>query len=78
MKHNLGLLDRDYETDKAGDEETKQWQRFEKYVTSLAEAGETGVKYKVLYVGRHGEGYRRSTLLPSIMTCSVLINSQTT
>lgn len=59
---NFGLIDRAYPTDGNGgsdsDRET-QWQRFARYVEDLnAAAVETGsgAIYKVLFMGRHGEG----------------------
>ena len=69
MKRNFGLLDRKYETDKPEDEGLTQWQRFEKYVHSLVKDSEAGTMYKVLYVGRHGEGYRKcSPLQPEVLS----------
>jgi broad specificity phosphatase PhoE len=33
------------------------WQRFDKFVQSLVAAASDGVSYKVLYMGRHGQGF---------------------
>lgn len=63
MAHDFGLLDREYETDQTEYKDLTQWQRFEKYVRSLPQSsGEDGVAHKVVYVGRHGEGYRECTV----------------
>lgn len=55
---NFGLIDRAYPTDGGVEGET-HWQRFARYVDDLnAAALETGsgAHYKVLFMGRHGEG----------------------
>ncbi|KAF2787375.1 phosphoglycerate mutase-like protein [Melanomma pulvis-pyrius CBS 109.77] len=57
-KQNFGLIDREYGTEEAGVDEAKlHWQSFEKYVESLNEKSEEGVQYKVLFLGRHGQGW---------------------
>jgi broad specificity phosphatase PhoE len=55
---NFGLIDRIYDTDSPLDNGNKtQWERFERKVRSLdSEAGEHAT-YKVLFLGRHGEGH---------------------
>jgi hypothetical protein len=56
---NLGLLNRSYPTDDEYDPKgaKTQWQRFEYYLDHLTKTcGETE-QYKLLYMGRHGEGY---------------------
>ncbi|KAI9756750.1 MAG: hypothetical protein M1815_002922 [Lichina confinis] len=55
---NLGLIDRPYDTDDEFDPEHKksQWQRFENLATSLNSKSGTDTQYKVLYLGRHGQG----------------------
>lgn len=56
---NFGLVNRDYDTDGEYDPEKKQtqWQRFEYQVSKLNKESGSKLKYKVLYMGRHGEGY---------------------
>ncbi|KAF4636322.1 hypothetical protein G7Y89_g1753 [Cudoniella acicularis] len=56
---NFGLLDITYETDAEFDPERKktQWQRFENKVERLNQESNSKTQYKVLYMGRHGEGY---------------------
>lgn len=51
------------------------WQRFEHYVKTLNGNAEEGTEYKVLYLGRHGQGYhnvaesRYGTKLWDVSTC---------
>ncbi|KAL1310477.1 hypothetical protein AAFC00_000767 [Neodothiora populina] len=54
-KKNFGLIDRNYETDAEFDSERKftQWQRFARYVEHLRKDAD----YRVLYLGRHGQGW---------------------
>ncbi|CAG8954695.1 hypothetical protein HYFRA_00004617 [Hymenoscyphus fraxineus] len=55
---NFGLINRTYPTDGRYEEKfLTQWQRFEKYVDHLNDECDEGVEYKVLFLGRHGEGY---------------------
>ncbi|KAL1892986.1 putative phosphoglycerate mutase pmu1 [Sporothrix stenoceras] len=56
---NFGLIDRAYPTDGDAQVGETHWQRFARYVDYLnAAAVETGsgATYKVLFMGRHGEG----------------------
>lgn len=55
-KSNFGLLDRSYPTDLA-DSDAKIWHRFEKYVKSKADEAKEGESFKVLFLGRHGQGW---------------------
>jgi hypothetical protein len=56
---NLGLINRTYDADMEYDpkHEKTQWQRFEHQVFRLNRDSGRNVQYKVLYMGRHGEGY---------------------
>lgn len=54
---NFGLIERAYDSDNSGDEKKSQWERFEKQVHHLNRRSGRHVQYKVLYLGRHGEGY---------------------
>ncbi|RMZ73855.1 phosphoglycerate mutase [Pyrenophora seminiperda CCB06] len=56
-KENFGLVSRSYPTDSEEQEQEQQWKRFEKYVRSLEEGKQAGESYKVLFLGRHGEGW---------------------
>lgn len=53
------MINRTYETDSDYDPHGRkpQWQRFEHYVKVLNAKAPKNVEYKVLYMGRHGEGY---------------------
>ena len=59
---NFGLLNRTYPTDPAYDpqERKTQWQRFARQVTQLNRHAPYGTHYKLLYMGRHGEGYHNA------------------
>lgn len=56
---NLGLINRTYPTDATFDPDgtKEQWQRLENYVRHLNSVAKDGESYKVMYVGRHGEGW---------------------
>ncbi|KAB8301075.1 hypothetical protein EYC80_002992 [Monilinia laxa] len=56
---NFGLKNRTYDTDPEFDPERRktQWERFENHVVKLNNQTPENVRYKVLYLGRHGEGY---------------------
>ncbi|OCK75126.1 phosphoglycerate mutase-like protein [Lepidopterella palustris CBS 459.81] len=57
--NNFGLINRSYETDGSGDAEVRktQWQRFVRYVEYVNEESGEGVWFKVLFMGRHGQGW---------------------
>lgn len=57
-KVNLGLIDRTYDTDGDFDaiSDGTQWQRFAYHVQQLNDRSLDNVQYKVLIMGRHGEG----------------------
>lgn len=57
IKHNFGLIDRPYESDADAAKSATTWQRFDGWVRSLVAHAAPGVKYKVLYMGRHGQGH---------------------
>jgi len=56
---NFGLINRNYDTDSEYDPDHKktQWQRFEHQVFRLNRQSGRQVQYKVLFMGRHGEGF---------------------
>ena len=62
MSKDFGLLEKEYEEggtalDYSREMDTgTQWQRFEREVTRLQSEAEAGTVYKVLYLGRHGQG----------------------
>lgn len=58
MTTNFGLIDRDYPSDtNLHHHNLTQWQRFKHQVAELNHQAPRGVQYKVLYMGRHGDGY---------------------
>ena len=54
---NFGLIDRAYASDPKGYTHLTQWQRFRREVSLLNRDAPRGVEYKVLYMGRHGDGF---------------------
>lgn len=56
IKNNFGLIDRQYDTDSPAEVGLSQWERFDRHVRHLIETAPDGVTYKVIYMGRHGEG----------------------
>ncbi|OOF94656.1 hypothetical protein ASPCADRAFT_516101 [Aspergillus carbonarius ITEM 5010] len=56
---NFGLIPRPYPTDTTAPEvETKTpWERFAHHIRSLNHTADENTCYKVLFLGRHGEGY---------------------
>ncbi|KXL43201.1 hypothetical protein M433DRAFT_59692 [Acidomyces richmondensis BFW] len=56
-KTNFGLIARLYPTDDPEDVAIPQWHRFMRYLNHLIQTSPDGVFYKLIYLGRHGEGY---------------------
>ena len=56
---NFGLINRTYPTDSTCDPHGTgtQWSRFACQVDALNKAAPSGVSYRVLYMGRHGDGF---------------------
>ncbi|KAJ5637504.1 hypothetical protein N7490_007383 [Penicillium lividum] len=59
---NFGLLNRTYPTDKElkHSESLTQWERFYNQVEKLNDESSSDVEYKVLFLGRHGEGWHNA------------------
>lgn len=58
MTTNFGLLNRTYPSDVTiHNRNPTQWQRFHHQVSLLKSQAPRGTTYKVLYMGRHGDGY---------------------
>lgn len=59
---NFGLINRTYPTDHGFDPHGRktQWQRFAHFVSSLNAHSGPNTQYKVLFMGRHGEGYHNA------------------
>ncbi|KAK9320889.1 histidine phosphatase superfamily [Lipomyces orientalis] len=65
MTTNFGLINRTYtsssiSTEVGTPEIQTQWERFARQVWQLNEESDYGVEYKVLFIGRHGEGYHNT------------------
>ncbi|KAK9428559.1 histidine phosphatase superfamily [Lipomyces doorenjongii] len=64
MTTNFGLRNRTYTSSSSSTDGTTenqtQWERFAKHVWQLNEESDYGVEYKVLFIGRHGEGYHNT------------------
>ncbi|CAM1510372.1 Fc.00g007070.m01.CDS01 [Cosmosporella sp. VM-42] len=54
---NLGLIPRAYPSDTSNSPDQRDWVRLAVYVKSLNDSSPENVKYKVLYLTRHGLGY---------------------
>lgn len=54
---NFGLINQTYETTNNLAEPLTQWQQFEQHVEAMNAAAPPNTVYKVLFMGRHGEGY---------------------
>ncbi|KAL8734117.1 MAG: hypothetical protein Q9166_001602 [cf. Caloplaca sp. 2 TL-2023] len=59
---NFGLINRTYPTDATYDSDGRktQWQRFANQVFRLNRESGRKVQYKLLFMGRHGEGYHNA------------------
>ncbi|KAI4228604.1 MAG: hypothetical protein L6R40_008115 [Gallowayella cf. fulva] len=62
LNTNFGLINRTYTTDAAYNPTGKktQWQRFANQVFRLNRESGHSVQYKLLFIGRHGEGYHNA------------------
>lgn len=58
----FGLINQTYSTDAAFDKcgRKTQWQKFANYVNTLNKESGDDVTYKLLWMGRHGEGYHNA------------------
>ncbi|OJJ48743.1 hypothetical protein ASPZODRAFT_62658 [Penicilliopsis zonata CBS 506.65] len=56
---NFGLIERPYGTDADFDPDGRQtqWQRFEQHIRQLNAESDATTSYRVLFLGRHGQGY---------------------
>ncbi|KAF3935129.1 hypothetical protein ABW20_dc0101881 [Dactylellina cionopaga] len=57
---NFGLVNRGYPTDDEDSYKLTQWQRFNHYVDKLNRASGRNVEYRLLFIGRHSEGYHNA------------------
>jgi hypothetical protein len=57
---NFGLINQSYPTDPSNAASLSQWQRFALVVANLTKTAPANVQYKVLFLGRHGEGWHNA------------------
>ena len=57
---NFGLINQTYSPDAKNDTKKSQWQLFTAEVSRLQRQAPKNVHYKVLFMGRHGEGYHNA------------------
>ncbi|KAJ5135795.1 uncharacterized protein N7515_005073 [Penicillium bovifimosum] len=59
---NFGLINRTYPVDNKlkGHKSLTQWERFHHQVTQLNDEAPNHIEYKVLFLGRHGEGWHNT------------------
>ncbi len=59
MTTNFGLINRTYPADTSlhSQYDLTQWQRFKHQIAQLKRDAPRGTEYKLLYMGRHGDGY---------------------
>lgn len=58
--NNFGLINQTYSTDSSSTAQLTQWQRFNSLVKQLNSNAAANVAYKLLFIGRHGEGYHNA------------------
>ncbi|GLA67206.1 putative phosphoglycerate mutase pmu1 [Aspergillus tubingensis] len=57
---NFGLINRTYPSDNTHNDKQTQWERFHHHITTLNHHSPPTISYKVLFLGRHGEGYHNA------------------
>ncbi|ETI22831.1 hypothetical protein G647_06908 [Cladophialophora carrionii CBS 160.54] len=57
---NFGLINQTYPTDGANGASLTQWQRFAGLIANLTKTAPSNVQYKLLFLGRHGEGWHNA------------------
>ncbi|EHY60595.1 putative phosphoglycerate mutase pmu1 [Exophiala dermatitidis] len=57
---NFGLINQSYPTDSKDSASLTQWQRFAQLIDSLNAKAAKNVDYKLLFMGRHGEGWHNA------------------
>ncbi|RMZ79439.1 hypothetical protein DV738_g3376, partial [Chaetothyriales sp. CBS 135597] len=57
---NFGLINQTYPTDPTDGTELSQWQKFNILVNSLNKQAPRGTEYKLLFLGRHGQGWHNA------------------
>lgn len=57
---NFGLKKRSYPALSGCDSDLTQWQKFARQVDVLNAEAKANVEYKMLFMGRHGDGYHNA------------------
>ncbi|OQV03586.1 hypothetical protein CLAIMM_08609 [Cladophialophora immunda] len=57
---NFGLINQSYPTDPSNAASLTQWQRFALVIANLTKSAPSNVQYKLLFMGRHGEGWHNA------------------
>lgn len=57
---NFGLINQTYSTDSSSTSQLTQWQRFNALLKHLNNGASSNTAYKLLFIGRHGEGYHNA------------------
>jgi broad specificity phosphatase PhoE len=57
---NFGLINQSYPTDPSNAASLTQWQRFSVLISSLNSHAAPNIEYKLLFLGRHGEGWHNA------------------
>jgi len=57
---NFGLVNQTYANDCGASVNLTQWQRFNHVLYALNQESVENVVYKLLFIGRHGEGYHNA------------------
>ena len=57
---NFGLINQSYPTDPSNGASLTQWQKFNILVASLNKKASRNAEYKLLFMGRHGEGWHNA------------------
>ncbi|KAF3914727.1 hypothetical protein AA313_de0208326 [Arthrobotrys entomopaga] len=57
---NFGLIDKSYPTDDESSSRKTPWQRFNYYVDQLNHGSGNNVQYRLLFIGRHSQGYHNA------------------
>jgi len=56
----LGLINQTYSQDSSATANLSQWQRFNRVLYDLNQLAPANTVYKLLFIGRHGEGYHNA------------------
>ena len=60
MATNFGLINQTYPTDPSNAASLSQWQKFALVVANLTKTAPSNIQYKLIWMGRHGEGFHNA------------------